>query len=109
MGLAIHHKPSPPNQAMHPAGRAGALRSPAYPELDDVIGISICDFELWPRKEAPHVPMLSRWRMQEQASGVVDLPEPQLLFLELPRYAGGTTRRPSSTSGRTSSGRRGTR
>src|ERR1051325_11515989 len=26
----------------------------AYPELDDVIGISICDFELWPHKEAPH-------------------------------------------------------
>src|SRR6188474_1590369 len=40
-----------------------------YPELDDVIGISICDFELWPRKEEPHVPMLSRWRMQEQHSG----------------------------------------
>src|SRR6266853_1948191 len=28
----------------------------AYPELDDVIGITICNFELWPRKEAPHVP-----------------------------------------------------
>src|ERR1041384_6499671 len=41
-----------------------------HPELDDVIGISICDFELWPRGEAPHVPMLSRWRMQEQKSGV---------------------------------------
>src|ERR1700744_272302 len=37
-----------------------------YPELDDVIGISVCDFELWPRGEAPHVPMLSRWRRQEQ-------------------------------------------
>src|SRR5882724_1775280 len=44
----------------------------AYPELDDVIGISICNFELWPRKEAPRVPMLSRWRMQE--SGVKGLP-----------------------------------
>jgi predicted transposase/invertase (TIGR01784 family) len=61
----------------------------AYPELDDVIGISICDFELWPRKEAPHVPMLSRWRMQEQASGVRGLPELQLVFLELPKYSGG--------------------
>ena len=57
-----------------------------YPELDDVIGISICDFELWPRKE---VPMLSRWRMQEQASGVVGLSQLQLLFLELPKYAAG--------------------
>src|SRR3954465_4920323 len=34
----------------------------AYPELDDVVGITICDFELWPCKETPHVPMLSRWR-----------------------------------------------
>jgi predicted transposase/invertase (TIGR01784 family) len=60
-----------------------------YPELDDVIGISICNFELWPQKEAPHVPMLSRWRMQEQASGVVGLPQLQLVFLELPKYAAG--------------------
>ncbi len=60
-----------------------------YPELDDVVGISICDFELWPRKEGSDVPMLSRWRMQEQASGVVGLPELQLVFLELPKYAAG--------------------
>jgi predicted transposase/invertase (TIGR01784 family) len=35
----------------------------AYPELDDVVGITICDFELWPqgdRDRGPHVPMLSR-------------------------------------------------
>jgi predicted transposase/invertase (TIGR01784 family) len=61
----------------------------AFPELDEVIGISICDFELWPRKEAPHVPMLSRWRMQEQHSGVKGLPQLQLVFLELPKYSGG--------------------
>jgi predicted transposase/invertase (TIGR01784 family) len=61
----------------------------AYPELDDVVGISICDFELWPRKDAPHVPMLSRWRMQEQHSGVVGLPHLQFVFLELPKYEGG--------------------
>ena len=60
-----------------------------YPELDDVIGISICDFELWPRAEAPHVPMLSRWRMQEQQSGVKGLPQLQFVFLELPKYQGG--------------------
>ena len=58
----------------------------AYPDLDDVIGITICDFELWPRKEAPHVPMLSRWRMQEQTSGVRGLPELSFVFLELPKY-----------------------
>src|SRR5271170_2237001 len=34
----------------------------AYPELDDVIGITICNFELWPHQQVPHVPMLSRWR-----------------------------------------------
>jgi len=61
----------------------------AYPELDDVVGITICDFELWPRKETPHVPMLSRWRMQEQESGVTGLPHLQFMFLELPKYAGG--------------------
>jgi len=61
----------------------------AYPELDDVVGISICDFELWPRQDAPHVPMLSRWRMQEQHSGVVGLPHLQFVFLELPKYQGG--------------------
>jgi predicted transposase/invertase (TIGR01784 family) len=60
-----------------------------YPELDDVVGITICDFELWPRKEAPHVPMLSRWRMQEQQSGVIGLPHLQFIFLELPKYAAG--------------------
>jgi predicted transposase/invertase (TIGR01784 family) len=61
----------------------------AYPELDDVVGITICDFELWPRKDAPHVPMLSRWRMQEQQSGVTGLPHLQFVFLELPKYAAG--------------------
>jgi predicted transposase/invertase (TIGR01784 family) len=61
----------------------------AYPELDDVVGITICDFELWPRKETPHVPMLSRWRMQEQESGVTGLPHLQFVFLELPKYAAG--------------------
>lgn len=61
----------------------------AYPELDDVIGISICDFELWPHKQTPHVPMLSRWRMQEQESGVKGLPHLQFVFLELPKYTAG--------------------
>jgi len=57
-----------------------------YPELNDVIGISICDFELWPRKEGFGVPMLSRWRMQEQKSGTLGLSQLQLVFLELPKY-----------------------
>ena len=57
-----------------------------YPELDDVIGISICDFELWPQSEPPRVPMLSRWRMQEQHGGARGLGQLQLVFLELPKY-----------------------
>ena len=60
-----------------------------YPELDDVIGVTICNFELWPRKQEPHVPMLSRWRMQEQESGVKGLSHLQFVFLELPKYAAG--------------------
>ena len=57
-----------------------------YPELDDVIGISICDFELWPQGDEPRVPMLSRWRMQEQHGGARGLGQLQLVFLELPKY-----------------------
>src|ERR1041384_2776109 len=57
-----------------------------YPELNDVIGISICDFELWPRKKGFDVPMLSRWRMQEQHTGTHGLSQLQLVFLELPKY-----------------------
>jgi predicted transposase/invertase (TIGR01784 family) len=59
-----------------------------YPRLNDVIGISICDFELWPRKQGGEVPMLSRWRMQEQNSGARGLPQLQLVFLELAKYEG---------------------
>lgn len=60
-----------------------------YPSLNDVIGISICDFELWPGKEIPQVPMLSRWRMQEQQSGIVGFPQLQFVFMELPKYKAG--------------------
>jgi predicted transposase/invertase (TIGR01784 family) len=57
-----------------------------YPDLDDVIGVTVCDFELWPRREAPQVPMLSRWRMQEQHGGARGLGQLQFVFLELPKY-----------------------
>lgn len=60
-----------------------------YPDLNDVIGISICDFELWPRSTGSRVPMLSRWRMQEQHSGTRGLSQLQLVFLELPKYDDG--------------------
>lgn len=61
-----------------------------YPALNDVIAITICDFLLWPEPGAPGgVPMLSRWRMTEQHSGVPGLPEVQYVFLELPKYKAG--------------------
>ena len=43
-----------------------------YPNLCDVVGVTICNFLLWPKKlegRGYKVPMLSRWRMQEQHSG----------------------------------------
>jgi predicted transposase/invertase (TIGR01784 family) len=63
-----------------------------YPALCDVVGVTICNFELWPERDAGgrnKVPMLSRWRMQEQHSGEVGLPQVQYVFLELPKYAAG--------------------
>ncbi|HYO59049.1 Rpn family recombination-promoting nuclease/putative transposase [Archangium sp.] len=69
-------------------------RGQRYPDLDDVIGVTLCDFELWPRKQAPHVPMLSRWCMQEQHAGARGLGQLQFVFLELPKY---DTRRPPRT------------
>lgn len=58
-----------------------------YPELNDIVGITICDFELWPRREGYNVPMVSRWKMQEQSSGTIGLLALQFVFLELPKYA----------------------
>jgi predicted transposase/invertase (TIGR01784 family) len=63
-----------------------------YPTLCDVVGVTICNFKLWPRKLKSgryKVPMLSRWRMQEKHSKKVGLPQVQYAFLELPKYAAG--------------------
>src|SRR5262249_54437493 len=57
----------------------------AYPALDDVIGISICDFVLWPPGPAPVVPLCSRWRMQEQTHGALGLSQLQFVFLDHPK------------------------
>lgn len=77
-----------------------------YPELNDVIGITICDFELWPRSadgsgesgtsggSGAAVPMLSRWSMTEHHSGARGLQQIQFVFLELPKLA---TSRPPET------------
>jgi predicted transposase/invertase (TIGR01784 family) len=55
-----------------------------YLELSDVVGVTICDFELWPKPPqpgGPAVPMLSRWRMQEQNQGALALSQVQYVFL----------------------------
>jgi len=63
-----------------------------YPALCDVVGVTICNFNLWPDTDAGgryKVPMLSRWRMQEQHGGERGLPQISYVFLELPKYGGG--------------------
>ena len=69
------------------------LRSAAaYPTLCDVVGVTICNFKLWPARlegGGYEVPMLSRWRMVEQNSHKLGLSQVQYTFLELPKYAGG--------------------
>ena len=71
----------------------GVLRNAdEYPALCDVVGVTICNFNLWPEQDERggwRVPMLSRWRMQEQHSGERGLPQVQYAFLELPKYAAG--------------------
>jgi len=60
-----------------------------YPALCDVVGVTICNFNLWPDRNSHgrfKVPMLSRWRMQEQHSDERGLPQVQYVFLELPKY-----------------------
>ena len=67
-------------------------RGQLYPSLDDVVGITICDFPLWPDDGERKVPMLSRWGMTEQQSGTNGLGQLRFVFLELPKYD--TTRPP---------------
>lgn len=74
--------------------RLGDRVGQQYPDLNDIIGVTICDFELWPRAQWPQVPMLSRWRMQEQHGCARSLGQLQFVFLELPKYD--TSRPPGS-------------
>jgi predicted transposase/invertase (TIGR01784 family) len=60
-----------------------------YPVLDDVVAVTICDFELWPTTERPHVPMLSRWSMREEETGARRLQQMRYAFMELPKYGAG--------------------
>jgi predicted transposase/invertase (TIGR01784 family) len=70
-------------------------RGELYPNLNDVVGITICDFELWPDSSERKIPMLSRWRMTEQQTGAkAELGQIRLVFLELPKF---DTSRPPET------------
>lgn len=63
-----------------------APRGHLYPGLGDVVGITICDFVLFPDEDDRKVPMLSRWRMIEEQTGAKGLDHLRLVFLELPKY-----------------------
>ena len=69
-------------------------RGDGYPDLNDVVGITICDFLLWPDTDGRQLPMLTRWHMTEQNTGAKELNQIQLVFLELPKY---DTSRPPQT------------
>ena len=60
-------------------------RGDLYPDLNDVVGITICDFELWSDTEERRIPMLSRWSLTEQHTGSNGLSQIRLVFLELPK------------------------
>lgn len=69
-----------------------------YPELNDVVAVTICNFVLWDAKAeggAYRVPMLNRWHMREEHSGERGLAHVRYAFLELPKYQAGT--QPQST------------
>ena len=60
-----------------------------YPVLNDVVAVTICAFVLWPSREPPHIPMLSRWSMREEETGARRLQQMRYAFLELPKYGAG--------------------
>jgi hypothetical protein len=63
-----------------------------YTALCDVVGVTRCTFNLGTEREEQgrdRVPMLSRWRMQEQHSGERGLPRVQHAFFDVPWYEAG--------------------
>ncbi len=104
--MQVFNTPSFEERVVYNACKSFVLQLPSpecYSELGEVVGVTICNFELWPGprtageapageapdSEAPAIPMLSRWRMQEQHTGAPGLPQIQYAFLELPKYDGG--------------------
>jgi predicted transposase/invertase (TIGR01784 family) len=89
-------------RTVYNASKAYVMQLPSgetYRDLAPVVGVTICDFVFWsPNGDGSTagvvtggmpVPMLSRWRMQEQRSGVRSFSDVQYSFLELPKYAAG--------------------
>lgn len=91
--MQLLHVPGFLNRVVYNACKAYVAQLNAkekYTALNDVVAISICDFELWPDHEQvkqglPLVPMLSRWNMTEHKSGNQGLLQVQYAFLELPK------------------------
>lgn len=67
-----------------PATSTHGADSQDLPRAGDVVGITVCDFELWPRGQSPDVPMLSRRRLPRPPDGMESTP--LLVFLELAKY-----------------------
>ncbi|MFO0587876.1 MAG: Rpn family recombination-promoting nuclease/putative transposase [Polyangiaceae bacterium] len=81
--------PPPLSGLRPPNGGHQIARGELYPDLNDVVGITICDFVLWPHNDERAIPMLSRWEMTERGTGARDLGQIRLVFLELPKYDSG--------------------
>ena len=92
------------NRMVYNACKAYVGQLPAgapFTQLADVVALSICDFELWSDTEQqarglPPVPMVSRWQLREEVSGVRGaghgMQQVTYAFLELPKLPSGPPR-----------------
>ena len=74
----------------------GGVAGADHPMPNDVVGVTICDFTMWPERDergAFRIPMLSLWRTQEEHRGTPSLPQRRFVFLELPKYTASSAAR----------------
>jgi predicted transposase/invertase (TIGR01784 family) len=91
--MQLVHVPGFDKRVVYNAAKAYAdqlMAGEPYTKLEDVVAVSICDFNLWSDAEQkanglPTVPMLSRWNMRERTSLNHGLLQIQYAFLELPK------------------------
>lgn len=91
--MQLVHVPGFDKRVVYNASKAYAdqlMAGEPYTKLEDVVAVSICDFNLWPDAEQaanglPPVPMLSRWNMRERTSLNHGFLQIQYAFLELPK------------------------